>query len=190
MLSYFRTLLHWILLAILFQKGFTFYKTGEFFVTNLDIPFVVIPVFLLFVIGWTDGKPLNSVTDDSEYEEVSWSEYWNRYEKEEESLFADIFAWALVVLPLIVFMYGFYQNETVYLWSKYAIIFLQVISIVFLIAVPSHGIIKLISSDKVLNIVSFVANLIIMFFGIYIGDWVLAIVMFVGLMIFMNKVFA
>ncbi len=36
MLSYFRTLLHWILLAILFQKGFTFYKTGEFFVTNLD----------------------------------------------------------------------------------------------------------------------------------------------------------
>ena len=189
MLNHFRSLLYGILLALLFQKGLAFYKTGEFFITNLDIPFVAIPVFLLFVIGWTDGKPLNTVTDDSEYEEVTWSEYWDRYENEESTL-SDIFAWVLVILPLIVFMYGFYQNETAYLWSKYAIIFLEIVSIVFLMAVPTHGVIKLITGQKLLNIASIVSSLIVLIFAIYAGDWVLAIVMFVGLITFLNKVFA
>ena len=190
MLSYFRTLLHWILLVILFQKGFTFYKTGELFVTNLDIPFVMIPVFLLFVIGWTDGKSLNSVTDDSEYEEVSWTEYWENIDYDKTSLFWDIFAWVVLFISPALLIYGFYQNDVIYNWSKYAIIFLQVIAFLILVFIPTFAIIRMIESQKILNILSIVSNLIILIFSIYVGDWLLAIVMFSGLMIFLNKVFA
>ena len=132
-----------------------FYKFDRFSNQSWLSFMIIFGLMGLYFFRDKNEKPIQNLSDNDEY--VSWSDMWDSYEYEKKPI-SDIFFWLLNILIPVFLIFGYYQNQFVYLWTKYAIIFIEVVSIFFLLIIPTRVIIKIFEQQKYLNIFSILSS--------------------------------